>query len=210
MIDLRSVSAYVMFAFLLVIGNETLLKLRVKELIRRHWLERKADEFEELAFRDALTGLSNYRRFEQILPTAMRLAEESGKTLTLCMVDLNDFKMINDRHGHTAGDDALRGLAEVLMSVIGPDDEAFRLGGDEFAVLLSGSTAEQAEEICRNIAQYIKNNENIPKHMNVYCSFGIAQFSEKYRTPRQFWQVADRALYKSKEYKSDGVSITVV
>src|ERR687884_502369 len=87
-----------------------------------------------LALTDTLTGLGNHRHFHERLQRELQAAEEDAKPLTLCFVDIDDFKKVNDRFGHPSGDRVLSQVAGRLRQ----GGEAFRLGGDEFALLLAG------------------------------------------------------------------------
>ena len=90
------------------------------------------------ALTDALTGLVNRRRFIEALDAEITRASRLGATLSVLLADLDDFKRINDRFGHAAGDEALRTFADLLRGQLRGIDTAARLGGEEFAVLLPG------------------------------------------------------------------------
>ena len=93
-----------------------------------------------LALTDPLTGLGNHRHFHERLQRRPRPGAERGTRLALCLVDIDDFKRVNDRHGHPVGDRVLAQVATRLRQ----GGEAFRLGGDEFALLLPGRTEDEA------------------------------------------------------------------
>ena len=93
-----------------------------------------------LALTDPLTNLGNHRHFHERLQRELTLAEEKGQSLSLCLIDIDDFKRINDRFGHPAGDGVLGQVGKRLRQ----GGEAFRLGGDEFAVLMPGLKGQQA------------------------------------------------------------------
>jgi len=100
-----------------------------------------------LALTDPLTGLGNHRHFHERLQRELALAEQEGTTLTLCLVDIDDFKQVNDRHGHPVGDRVLAQVAGRLRQ----GGESFRLGGDEFAVLLPDTDARNGVAVARSI-----------------------------------------------------------
>jgi diguanylate cyclase (GGDEF)-like protein/putative nucleotidyltransferase with HDIG domain len=99
---------------------------------------------EHQAQTDALTGLYNHRYFHERLHAELTRAARSGDSVALVMLDIDDFKRVNDVHGHGLGDDILRSLAEGLKSGLRASDSACRVGGEEFAVILPSSTAEEA------------------------------------------------------------------
>src|SRR5881394_4331824 len=104
-----------------------------------------------LALTDPLTGLGNHRHFHERLERELAQAQARGLPLTLCLVDVDDFKRVNDRFGHPAGDAVLSQLASRLRQT----GEAFRLGGDEFAVLLPGYEESEALTAAESIIDRI-------------------------------------------------------
>src|SRR5205814_8145895 len=104
-----------------------------------------------LALTDPLTGLGNHRHFHERLQREIALAEQGGRSLTLCLVDIDDFKQINDRHGHPVGDRVLGQVAARLRQ----GGESFRLGGDEFAVLLPDTDARNGVSVARSIVDRV-------------------------------------------------------
>src|SRR4051794_7586154 len=119
---------------------------------QRVGLRERSDRAEELARMDALTGLPNRRAFEEALPTEMSRARRLGAPLCLVVADLNQFKAINDDHGHLAGDECLRAAATALRDEMRQHDACFRWGGDEFALLLPGTTRTEADAACQRLA----------------------------------------------------------
>jgi diguanylate cyclase (GGDEF)-like protein len=117
-------------------------------------LERRAelDALQALADHDGLTGLLNRRRFEEELRHQAAAAARYGRHAALLVLDLDDFKAVNDRHGHAVGDELLRRLAGVLRRRIRATDWAARLGGDEFAVILDGADLEVAARVADQLA----------------------------------------------------------
>jgi len=108
-------------------------------------LYRRGDRFKELAETDALTGLGNRLRFRADLAEAIAAARQSEQRLALAFIDVDDFKLINDRFGHLAGDDVLREVGRVLRRGVRDGvDRCYRIGGDEFAVLVTTMDASSA------------------------------------------------------------------
>ena len=100
------------------------------------FLKEQTDRFRHLALHDVLTGLPNRLALNLMLPQAIARARSQGTQLAVCMLDLDDFKPVNDAHGHKAGDDLLRGFAQRLKATLRESDFLARLGGDEFVLLL--------------------------------------------------------------------------
>jgi diguanylate cyclase (GGDEF)-like protein len=102
--------------------------------------QREVERLKRAALTDSLTGLGNHRAFEEELGRALEDADRAGTPLSLALLDLDGLKQTNDRHGHQAGDECIRALADGLLEA-GPHTCAFRIGGDEFAVILRGRRA---------------------------------------------------------------------
>ncbi len=146
-----------------------------------------------LALTDAQTGLGNKRHFEELLQRHLDRADENGTSLTLCLVDLDDFKTINDTYGHVAGDRVLSQVAARLRR----GGESFRIGGDEFAVLLPGRTAEEGREVAEAVSRRIADARY--EHGGVVTiSVGVATYPEAGLDRSELVRVADKALYAAK------------
>src|SRR4030095_11305620 len=124
-----------------------------------------------LALTDPLTGLGNHRHFHERLQRELRNAEEQETPLTLCFVDIDDFKKINDRFGHPSGDRVLSQIAARLRQ----GGEAFRLGGDEFGLLLVDHDEETALEAADSIVERVAGS-HFDHIGNVTVSAGLATF----------------------------------
>jgi diguanylate cyclase (GGDEF)-like protein len=155
-----------------------------------------------LALTDPLTGLGNHRHFHERLQRELLNAEEQDTPLTLCFVDIDDFKKINDRFGHPSGDRVLSQVAGRLRQ----GGEAFRLGGDEFALLLvdhdEGTSLAAANSIVERIAG--ADFEHIG---NVTVSAGLATFPMQGHGRDELIRLADSALYWAKEHGKNRVRL---
>jgi diguanylate cyclase (GGDEF)-like protein/putative nucleotidyltransferase with HDIG domain len=148
-----------------------------------------------LAHTDPLTGLGNHRHFHERLARELERALRYRRPLALCVVDVDDFKRINDRYGHPMGDQVLSQVAARLRQT----GEAFRLGGDEFAVLLPGYETPEALTAAESIIDRIGTLDF--GHMgSVTVSAGIALAPEHARGRDELLKLVDSALYWAKEY----------
>jgi diguanylate cyclase (GGDEF)-like protein len=156
----------------------------------------------QLALTDPLTGLGNYRHFQERMQVELAAAEQVRARLTLCLIDIDDFKSINDRFGHPAGDRILARVGGLLRQ----GGEAFRLGGDEFAVLLTGIDERGALTAAKSIANRIGVLED-DEVGRVAVSAGVANLPVEGGGRDEFVRLADRALYWAKEHGKNQVRV---
>jgi diguanylate cyclase (GGDEF)-like protein len=170
--------------FLLVLARMAGFVGQVKE---------QAARVEELAMRDDLTGLANRRRFEQRLTEAVATGSPQ-----VCLLDLNGFKMVNDRLGHTLGDRLLVGVAERLDNVMREMDVVARMGGDEFAILVPNASALEGDSIVHRLAAVLREPVDVGGHeLLVGASIGIADATGT-DDPVEVLRRADVAMYAAK------------
>jgi len=146
-----------------------------------------------LARTDPLTLLGNARAFKERLETEFHVAHAEGGALAVCLVDVDNFKSINDIYGHAVGDRVLGSLAGRLRQ----DGEAFRIGGDEFALLLPGADEPRALEIGESVVRRVA--ESNPAGILLNLSAGVASFPGRATKPSELVGLADNALYRAKE-----------
>jgi diguanylate cyclase (GGDEF)-like protein len=158
----------------------------------------RARQFASEARTDHLTGLANRREFERVMEREVALAERHNRRLSLMMIDLDNLKRINDRLGHSAGDGALRLVAQQLLRVVRASDVCARAGGDEFAVAMPETDLDRARDVAMRLRRAVEQGAlgmRAPEHIEV--SVGIAAWS-----PGQDWQAvykaADEDLYDDK------------
>ncbi|MBN2370092.1 MAG: diguanylate cyclase [Vicinamibacteria bacterium] len=218
----RRISAGDLSVFLPVRGRDEIAQLTMafNEMTRRlrvgrDHLEQTRDELaranddlraanqalETLAITDGLTGLYNHRHFQDMIEREMRRSQREGRPLSLLLLDLDHFKMYNDRYGHVEGDAALRRVAGQILKTIRTTDTAFRYGGEELAVLLPGCTKDQAFDVADKIREAV---ETATARMDrgggrVTVSIGVAATPDDGRVARGLMDAADAALYKAKE-----------
>ncbi|NML33339.1 sensor domain-containing diguanylate cyclase [Paraburkholderia antibiotica] len=171
-----------------------------QQLQRRRAAE---EELRELARTDGLTGLNNRRAFEEHVSDEWRRAQRSGWPLSLLLIDVDNFKGFNDLYGHSAGDEALIGVARcIAQNVRRPGDTAARYGGEEFAVLLPNTDAAGAQQIGEQIraaVQALQCRHVASAHHVLTVSVGTATArSKRFKTSRALVDAADEALYLAK------------
>lgn len=162
-------------------------------------MERTA-QLRELAAREPLTGLYNRRHFSETLARRFSEARRYGTELSLLMMDMDDFKAVNDSHGHQVGDELLMLAALTISSQLRAADVAARYGGDEFIILMPHSDASQAQALARRITECF-HAECAAKHpgIKISLSVGIAGITGcNAATDDEFIRSADRALYEAK------------
>jgi diguanylate cyclase (GGDEF)-like protein len=157
---------------------------------------RRFREARRLADLDALTGLHNRRYFHETLSREIARAQRYSRRLALIVFDLDDFKAINDRIGHLAGDSVLAAAADRLREAVRSADVACRVGGDEFAVILPESDLADAEQLYRRIQDAV-GERPIGQAGTVTLSAGMAELRQD-DDPSRFFERADGALYRAK------------
>ena len=161
-------------------------------------LERKNAAVRELATTDELTGLKNRRSFFEALESHFALAARQQSPLSLVMLDVDQFKTCNDVFGHSAGDEVLRGIADVLRGTTRSHDTVARHGGDEFMILLPVTGPVVARGMARRLRETIEQRDW--PHRPVTASFGVATMTLKTGKAVDLIDQADRALYASKRH----------
>jgi diguanylate cyclase (GGDEF)-like protein/putative nucleotidyltransferase with HDIG domain len=155
-----------------------------------------------LALTDPLTGLGNHRHFHERLQRELVVAEEERMPLSLCLLDVDDFKQINDTHGHPTGDRVLSEVATRLRH----GGEAFRLGGDEFAVLLPNHDGDAALASATSIVERLRALD-LGQVRQLTVSAGLATFPVQGVARDELIRLADSALYRAKEHGKDRVRV---
>lgn len=175
-------------------------RVQAERLRREALAERqRADEFESRALRDALTGLGNRRQLDRSLPGMLDQAVRGGGPMALAMLDVDHFKGVNDRFGHALGDRVLVALAQMLREHIRSEDVAVRIGGEEFLLVLPGTGAEAALEVCERLRRQVAGHDwsaLAPGFSGVTVSIGLAHAPPYER--QSLFEQADRALYWAK------------
>lgn len=151
------------------------------------------------SLRDPLTGLGNHRAFQEELERQVEASQRYDVPLSLAIVDLDEFKQINDTDGHAAGDRTLSGFGQLLATSVRRSDRGFRIGGDEFAVLLPHTDAEGARIVLRRLlATSLAPPLRIDGMQAISFSAGISALPEPATNRAQLYAQADTALYAAK------------
>ena len=176
-----------------------------RQTILLNRLSEEREKLETLASQDPLTGLLNSRCFYYELEVSGLRAMVENSRLTVLYLDLNDFKLVNDTHGHQMGDAVLNMVAMRIKKCVRPFDIVARMGGDEFAILLR---SEVTDETVASITNQLDQHVGLPiSHGGTVCristSIGCASFPADVNTVEELLQTADQNMYKNKRSKSD-------
>ena len=159
-------------------------------------------EFRDAARTDPKTGLANSSYWREVAEREIKRARGGGEPLAVLLVDIDNFKAVNDRYGHLTGDDVLRGVATGLTEGLRPRDFVGRFGGEEFVILLAGSDLEQArhtaERVRAQVAGVAVAAANRREQVSVTVSVGVAAFRDSGHSVHELLDAADTALYAAK------------
>jgi diguanylate cyclase (GGDEF)-like protein/PAS domain S-box-containing protein len=160
-------------------------------------LERTNLQLEQLATTDALTGILNRRGFVDRVSAEFSDSLRKRRTMSLLVMDVDDFKKRNDQFGHTAGDEALRHVGQTLRTVLRAGDSAARIGGEEFAIILPETTLNEACIVANRVKNLLESSgeENLPR---ITLSIGITCIESTTADWEALYSQADRAMYEAK------------
>lgn len=170
-------------------------------------------EAEKQSMTDGLTGLYNRRSMDQLLEREVALVERHGHALSVVMIDMDNFKSINDTHGHAAGDHLLRAFADCVRITLRKTDLAFRYGGDEFVIALPQTSLPMAQQVVQKLRQAFLSVDfsDAITHLEKQptLSIGVADRSKQsgVLTLPQLLTAADTALYDAKNANRDCIRI---
>jgi diguanylate cyclase (GGDEF)-like protein len=166
-------------------------------------------QLEQMAFRDQLTGVRNFRYFSSRLPEELQRARRYRHQLSLIMLDIDHFKKFNDTYGHQAGNVALQHLVRILQDTVRETDMVARYGGEEFALVLPETTKRLAAELANRVRANVEANP-VPlagSQHRITVSLGLATFPRDVNNSQSLIECADKALYQSKQGGRNRVTI---
>lgn len=174
------------------------LKHRVKSVVAKVVAERKV---QLLAYRDTLTSLPNRLLFADRLEQAVIRCERSRTSMALMLVDIDDFKLVNDSFGHDAGDKLIKAVGQLISKSLRRADTIARLGGDEFAVIIEGiNSPDDAISIADNLTTILEHNVRLDdQETYTSASIGIAVYPDDGKDARTLLKNADTAMFRAKE-----------
>lgn len=174
------------------------LKHRVKSVVAKVIAERKV---QLLAYQDSLTGLPNRLLFADRLEQAVIRADRTRQSMALMLIDIDDFKLVNDSFGHEAGDKLIKAVGHLISRSLRRADTIARLGGDEFAVIIEGiDSSDDAISIADNLTTILEHNVRLDdQETYTSASIGIAIYPDDGKDPRTLLKNADTAMFRAKE-----------
>ena len=179
-------------------------KVRLEKMVKE-----RTKEIELLSQIDKLTGLFNRRHLETVMASEFRRAMRFCHDLSLIIVDLDLFKIVNDTHGHLAGDEVLRVTGKTLLNQLRDTDFAGRYGGEEFVVLLPESSSKEAILVAEKIRKALESltieYEGIP--IPITASLGVSTSTDEIADVTEVLKQSDEALYQSKENGRNQVTL---
>ncbi len=190
---------------------EESLEFLVQE--RTQELEISKKQLSIMANKDALTNLYNRRYFHDISQTLLHLGQRKQNSLSLLMIDIDRFKLVNDTYGHLAGDSVLKELASVLLKTTRGSDVVIRFGGEEFVIILPQTHINDAVQIAQKIRSAIKNldihiQNNIDKILKITVSIGVTEcYCDDDKEIDTIIRRADEAMYEAKHNGRDKIVI---
>ncbi|MBN2253736.1 MAG: GGDEF domain-containing protein, partial [Kosmotogaceae bacterium] len=157
---------------------------------------------EKQAETDPLTGLLNHRKMKSVLDSEISRAERYETPLTMIMLDLDNFKSINDSYGHLKGDELLAAIGKLIRSSIRKNDFAFRYGGEEFLILLPSADMQRTTEV------YSRLKQSLREHLEIAVSFSAGARQWKGESSDEFISIVDKLLYEAKAKGKDRLEIS--
>jgi len=184
-------------------AGSTILQLSYSDEIEREYHAKLFD----FAARDALTGLYNKRFIFNELENYCRIARRSNRAFSIIMLDIDDFKAINDRYGHLCGDEYLKQLAGLIRGTLRDQDLAGRIGGEEFLVVLPETAIEGALQLAVRIRKSVEGFVlSLPKQeIRTTISAGVCQYERGLKDLKELLDLADQAMYEAKKSEKNKV-----
>lgn len=176
--------------YVVLIGISLFAHLTLKEIYRQH------SELHRLSVTDVLTGLYNRFLINSSLQSAVELYKREKTPMSILMLDLDHFKQVNDKFGHEAGDEVLKGVANIMKNDLRKTDMLFRLGGEEFLVLLRGANLQVATGLAEKIRNKVEKSVLLVNY-EITVSLGVSELSSV-QTWKEWVNDCDKNLYSAK------------
>ena len=192
------------------IHDEYVERVRILQKVRENLLEKRVlkrdlELYKNISRYDKLTSLYNQAAFKEILLAEIENTRITGESLSLLMMDIDNFKLVNDTHGHLAGDAVLASIGKALQSHLRGGDMAARYGGEEFAILATNTSQDQVFHMAENLRKRIESYDfPVVKHVTVSIGCTVYLPTEEMK---DFIQRADFALYDAKRSNRNNVKI---
>jgi len=180
------------------------VKLVIRRVADRQYLVHQAGQkefYQEMSVIDSLTGIYNRRHLDEILHREVERAKRYNQTISILMIDIDDFKKYNDTYGHLAGDEILKKVGDFLVHSLRSVDLVFRYGGEEFVVMLPQTFKQGGVEVAKRLLNL--GRQNIP----ITISIGVAAFPEDAQERDDLLAKADSALYQAKHLGKDRICL---
>jgi len=171
----------------------------------------KIEEVYKIALKDSLTSLYTRAKFEDVRVHEFSRSKRYKLPLSLCMLDIDDFKKINDTYGHPIGDEVLKTIGSILLRQLRSSDIPFRWGGEEFLILFTNTNASKAEIACEKLLNVIRSAEikKDDKTITFTVSMGLTELKEEDDSLEKVIERADKALYMAKKNGKDRIEILI-
>ncbi|MFT4106234.1 MAG: GGDEF domain-containing protein [Lacrimispora sp.] len=193
-------ASYFLAEVLIIYGRDTISNL--------HTMEKDKMELEEELKLDPLTGLYNRKAYDEYLPRIMEECRLANKNLSMAVLDIDDFKQVNDVYGHAAGDRVLLQFSEILKRLVHERIDAFRVGGEEFVLLFKGYSVHEAVKVCESVLIIMKEVRMSELDGRVITfSGGVADMASGKTDPLELFRAADAALYAAKQSGKNKIAV---
>jgi diguanylate cyclase (GGDEF)-like protein len=180
------------------------INLVLRRAVERQYLLHEAVQkefYQELSVLDGLTGLYNHRHFFEVLPREIERAQRYKRSVSLLMIDLDDFKKYNDTNGHLAGDKLLQDLSTVLVRAVRSADMVFRYGGEELTVICPETDKQEGVDVAKRLFNLAR--ERVP----VTMSIGLATYPDDAQSEKELIAKADVAVYQAKHLGKNRICV---
>lgn len=182
-------------------------------IVQKRRINLQQKQLEQMAYYDSLTDLPNRRLLEKLIKQESDLMQRHGHDTVIIILDIDNFKEINDTYGHPVGDSLLRQLADFLKSEVRQSDTVFRFGGEEFIILMPKTSPEEGYAFAERLRKLILDSKFAvgPVELQITSSFGVSSMRGiSGNTLEDYYLAADKALYIAKQHGKNRVEAACV